>query len=80
METRLQKWGNSLGIRIPSTILKSLNLKSNDRIDLICEDDKIVISKVKIKKISLEERFRNYNGKNLAKDFEWDLPRGNEIW
>ena len=30
MEARLQKWGNSDGIRIPSILLKNLNLKTND--------------------------------------------------
>ena len=80
MEARLQKWGNSLGIRIPSTILKTLNLKTNDKVKLVCEDDKIVIKKKKNNKISLEERFKEYNGDNIAKDFNWDTPRGREIW
>ena len=80
LEVRLQKWGNSDGIRIPSTILKALNLKTNDKLELIEEDNKIIISKSQNKKISLEERFKNYNGKNLAKEFNWDEPRGNEIW
>ena len=39
METRLQRWGNSDGIRIPSNFLKSLDLKY--------EDDKIIITKAK---------------------------------
>lgn len=80
MEARLQKWGNSVGIRIPSNILKSLNLKLDDKIDLIEEDNKIIISKSKKDKISLEERFKNYNGKELENDFEWDEPVGREIW
>ena len=80
MEIRLQKWGNSLGIRIPSNILKELNLKTNDLIKLEKVDDKIVISKSKNGNISLAERFKNYHGENLAKDFTWDEPRGNEIW
>lgn len=80
MEARLQKWGNSVGIRIPSNILKSLNLKPNDTIELIQIEEKIIISKSKKKKISLEERFENYNGVNLAKEFEWDEPQGREIW
>ena len=80
MEVRLQKWGNSDGIRIPSSILKTLGIKTNDKIDLKYDDDKIVITKVKNKEISLEERFANYNGDNLAKDFEWDDPKGKEIW
>ena len=80
MEARLQKWGNSNGIRIPNTILKALNLKTNDKVELIQDDDKIIISKSKNNKISLKERFEEYKGKNLAKDFEWDEPRGREIW
>lgn len=80
MEVRLQKWGNSLGIRIPSSILKSLNIKPNEILNIEQEEEKIVISIPKKKKISLEERFKNYHGDNLAKDFSWDDPRGKEIW
>ena len=80
MEVRLQKWGNSDGIRIPSKILKSLNIKSNDRLELTQEDDKIIITIPKKKKISLEELFENYKGENLSKDFTWDEPIGREIW
>ncbi len=79
MEARLQRWGNSDGIRIPKSILKSLGLKTNDKVNLDYLDDKIIISKPK-KKISLEEKFANYKGENLAKDFEWDNPKGKEIW
>ena len=35
MEARLQKWGNSDGIRIPSSFLKTLNLKTNDKVELV---------------------------------------------
>lgn len=80
MEAKLQKWGNSNGIRIPNILLKNLNLKENDIINIDQEDDRIIITKCKNQKISLEERFRNYKGKNLAKDFEWDEKRGREIW
>ena len=80
MEARLQKWGNSDGIRIPSVILKTLNLKTNDKVNIICEDNKIIISKSDNKKISLEERFNNYNGEDLTKEFEWDEARGKELW
>ncbi len=79
MEARLQRWGNSDGIRIPKSILKSLGLKTNDKVNLDYLDDKIIISKPK-KKILLEEKFANYKGENLAKEFEWDNPKGKEIW
>ena len=80
MEARIQKWGNSDGIRIPSSILKSLNIKTNDILNIEQEEDKIIISIPKKKKISLETRFKEYNGKNLAKEFSWDENVGREIW
>lgn len=80
MEARVQKWGNSAGIRIPSSILKSLKIKTNDILNIIQEDDKIIISIPKKKKISLSDRFKEYNGKNLAKDFSWDENIGRKLW
>jgi len=80
MEARLQKWGNSDGIRIPKSILKSLNIKTNDILNIEQQDDKIVISISKKRKISLADRFKEYKGKNLAKDFSWDESVGKEIW
>lgn len=80
METKIQKWGNSDGIRIPKNYLKSLNLKTNDLVDIKLEEDKIVIEKPKKKHLTLEERIAAYDGPNLCKEFEWDEPRGREIW
>lgn len=55
MEVKLQKWGNPDGIRIPSNLLKLLNLKTNDKVDLNYEDDKIIISKPKKRKSHLKK-------------------------
>ena len=59
--------GNSFGIRIPSAILKSLNIKANDLLTIEENDEKIVISKSNKKKISLVDRFNEYNGEDLTK-------------
>ena len=79
MEARVQKWGNSNGIRIPSSILKSLSIKTNDILNIEQQEDKIIISIPKSKKISLASRFEKYKGKHLAKDFSWDESVGKEI-
>lgn len=80
MEIKLQKWGNSVGIRIPSNILKSMNIKENDILDIITDDNKIVITIKKNKKISLKERFSKYNGNYDCSSFKWNNPVGDEIW
>lgn len=80
MEVRLQKWGNSVGIRIPSNFLKALKLNKDEEVNMLQEEDKIIITKIKNKRISLKDRIKDYNENNLCKDFSWDDARGKEIW
>lgn len=80
MKVKFQKRGNSNRIRIPNFILKALNLKPNDKVEIRDENGQIIISKVKKQNLSLEERIKQYKGTNLAKDFCWDEPKGKEIW
>ena len=65
MEIVIKKWGNSDGIRIPNNILKALNLKTNDVLNIDTDGEKIIIRVQKKKKISLANEFKNYKGKNL---------------
>ena len=39
----------------------------------------MIISKDKDVKISLAEKFENYKGKNLTKEFSWDEDIGKEV-
>lgn len=85
MEARLQKWGNSDGIRIPSSFLKSLNLKTNDKVELIQNEDGILISKPKKKHLTLEERIEmfeelNNNEKRNVESYDWGEDMGKEIF
>lgn len=84
MEARLQKWGNSDGIRIPSSFLKSLNLKTNDVVEIMQEKDIIIISKPKRKHLTLEERFEMFeklpdNDKGIVESYDWGNDLGKEI-
>lgn len=83
MEVKIQKWGNSAGIRIPSSILKSLNLKTNDKVDLIQEHDKIIILRKTQKHKTLEERIEEFNKlpdeeKGSVEPFDWGNDVGKE--
>ena len=42
------------------------------------EKDVKVISFLKEKEVSLEERFKNYDGPNLCKEFDWGEDVGRE--
>ena len=85
MEVRLQKWGNSDGIRIPSSFLKSLNLKTNDKVELVQQEDTIIISKPRKKHLTLEERFEMFeklsdNEKGNIESYDWGEDLGKAIF
>ena len=83
MTTTIQKWGNSQGIRLPKTILEIMSLQENDRVEIIVDDNSIVIKKAARKrraKMSLEERFENYNGDYECIEYDWGVPSGREFW
>lgn len=80
MEYKVQKWGNSNGIRIPKVFLDTLNLKSGDAVSMVREDDKIIIKKKSRPRVSLKQRIKNYEGPNKCEEFSWDEAKGKEIW
>lgn len=76
MQTTIIKWGNSQGIRLPKVLLESVNLASNDLVDVIVKDGNIIIKKSEKKRvhIPLAERLKNWDGKPYAltdEDRQW---------
>lgn len=43
MRTTIQKWGISLGIRIPNLMAKDLKFESGSEVELVEEADRIII-------------------------------------
>lgn len=80
MTYRVQKWGNSNGIRIPKVYLDALNLKSGDSINIVREDNKLIITKSEREKANLKLRIKNYDGPMINDEFTWDEAKGKEIW
>ena len=74
MGYKVQKWGNSNGIRIPKVFLEALNLKSGDSVSMVREEDKIIIKKI------ARPRIKDYEGPNECEDFTWDEAKGKELW
>lgn len=75
----IKKWGNGTGILIPKAILESLSLKVNDKIDISIQNGNIVLSPVRKKKLTLAERFQDYEGETTQKEFWEDNPVGKEM-
>ena len=78
MEATVQKWGNSLGIRIPNLIVRELSLKNGSVVDINDNGNEIIIKPVK--KNRLSEMLEKVNKENIHQEVETIGPVGNETW
>ena len=65
---RVQKWGNSQGIRLPKKILKDLGININDKIEISLNGEEIILKKIK-KYTNLDDLFKDYKG-DYRKEFD----------
>lgn len=80
MNTKIQKWGNSLALRIPKSYAKAVDLKEGLDVRLKLEKNKIVVEKQRRKKYSLKLLLSRVNRKNLHKETDFGVREGKEIW
>jgi len=78
MEAVVQKWGNSLGIRIPNLIARELSLKNGSVVNINENGKEITIKPVQ--KRTLSEMLDAINKNNIHEEIDWGKPVGNEIW
>lgn len=75
MRVAVSKWGNSLGIRIPSAVISSLNIHDGDSISYEVRNNEFVLKKEK----STEEMFEEFYGKAFKDITIEDLGPGSEM-
>ncbi len=79
MKSKVQKWGNSLAIRIPKSFANEIDLFQGTEVDLVLFDNKIQIEPAK-KKMSLDDLLSKVTDDNIHKEIDTGLPIGKEVW
>jgi antitoxin MazE len=79
MEVTIQKWGNSLAIRIPGSYAKDIHLKQGTSVDLRKKADKIEIVPRKTK-LSLQDLLSKITDENIHEEEFAGDGVGKEIW
>lgn len=80
MRTRIQKWGNSLALRIPKTFAQEANLKENSQVEVSLNEGKVVVSPVSKSKLTLEKLLAGVTPENIHPEVDTGSPTGKEIW
>lgn len=79
MTTTIQKWGNSLAVRIPKSIADHLNVDAGSKVSIELKDNEIKIIPEN-RKPTLEELMARVTPENQHNPVDWGQPQGKEIW
>lgn len=87
IQTTIQKWGNSQGIRLPKNVIDAVNMKENDMVNLEVSESTIIIKKTTEKYKNLHERLEAFYNKPIDEIHEIEPseeiniePMGDEVW
>ena len=65
MQTKIQKWGNSLGLRIPRSFAHEAQVEAGAAVDLSMENGRLLIRPLRVRKYSLNVLLRKITRRNL---------------
>lgn len=74
----IQKWGNSLALRIPLAVEKQIHVKDGDPVTLKVGASGLTV-KAAPKKISLDDLLSHVTPENLHPETEWGADVGREV-
>ena len=80
MKTRIQKWGNSLALRIPKPFAEEARLAEDSTVDVTVRNGKLIVVPVAEPEYTLEELVRKITPKNRHRETDMGTPVGDEIW
>jgi len=80
MRTKVQKWGNSLAIRVPRPFAEELGLRQDSDVDLLLEQNELVVKPVSSPRFSLHDLLSGITDDNRHHEVETFGPVGDEAW
>jgi antitoxin MazE len=80
MSVTLHKWGNSVGLRLPKSLLEQLGLREGAEVDVKLEGARIVIEPVHPRRYTMAELLEGLTPADRPGEVDWGPPAGREVW
>ena len=80
MHVQIQKWGNSLAIRIPKSFAKQIKVDQGSFVDLSTVEGKLIAKPLDKKEYSLEQLLAGVTEQNLHTEIDTGSAIGKEVW
>ena len=80
MNTTVQKWGNSLAVRIPLSVARDSHLSQGSVVDIALIAGKIVVKPRRRQHYTLAQLLRGVTTRNHHAALDWGGQVGQEAW
>lgn len=80
MVTKIQKWGNSLGLRIPKSFAKEAGVEEGSAVDISIDGERLVIQPVRSPAYKLRDLVSEIREDNLHNEIPTGDRVGREVW
>jgi antitoxin MazE len=80
MKTRVQKWGNSLALRIPKSFANEVGLQRETSVEISLDDGRLIVTPVSKPKPTLKQLLAKISKDNLHPEVDTGTAVGNELW
>jgi len=79
LKTRVQKWGNSLALRIPKSFAAEVGIDPDSSVEISLKDGKLVVVPSEKPKFTLKQLLAQVTEKNLHYEFDTGSAVGGEV-
>ena len=79
MRAQVNKWGNSLAVRIPGAFAKDLGIEAGSELDLSVVEGQLVLRKNSVGP-TLDQLVAGITTENRHGEADWGSASGNEAW
>jgi len=80
VRTKIQKWGNSLGLRIPKSFAQEVEVEAGSPVDISVDRGRLIIRLARFPAYRLEELVSGITKKNLHEEIPTGDATGREAW
>ena len=80
MKTRVQKWGNSLALRIPKLFAVEAGLHEETAVELTLVDGALVVQPIAPHPLTLDELLHGITAENIPSEWKTGPAVGKEAW
>jgi antitoxin MazE len=80
MKARVQKWGNSLALRIPKSFANEAGLSEDSPVELSIVKGKMVVAPATKEPLTLDQLLKRVTDDNIHGEVSTGRARGREAW